>query len=191
MLRAVALDDPGGEPVGFKGGKRIGAGRKPKSKKERWLSGNAGKVNLSLVTSGLPKDVPAAEPLPEVPAPVLTPSEADLWAQWAPRARARGTLVPETEPGFAQLCEVASKAAKLWSWIDTVGLMFETVTVDGSGQEHRELRKHPLLTEWRGLEARKEMMLARYGLTGDGKVPASAEAGDVEELQLARILAVK
>jgi hypothetical protein len=181
--------------MGGHGGKRIGAGRKPKSKKERWLAGNAGKVNLALVTHrppvSTPQDVPAAEPLPEVPSPLLTPSEADLWAQWAPRARARGTLVPETEPGFAQLCEVASKAAKLWSWIDTVGLMFETVTVDGSGQEHRELRKHPLLTEWRGLEARKEMMLARYGLTGDGKVPASAEAGDAEELQLARILAVK
>jgi hypothetical protein len=185
-----------------KGGKRLGSGRKPLTRRERWLGGNAGKANIGLVkhrpvlkvdpaqmgeTVSFPI-TPAHEP--DYPA-VLTEEEGLYWQLWAPLARARGMLVAETVPGFVQLCQVARRCARLWSEIDRVGLTFEISLMDSSGQERHELKKHPLMSEWRGLVMRQEAMLARYGLTGDGKVPPSAEAGDAEELQLAKILAVK
>ena len=177
-----------------RGGKRLGSGRKPLKRSERWLRGNAGKVDLALVTSR-PEVVPARDAGvvlsdDDVPA-VLTEEEAAYYRLWAPLARGRKMLFPETMPGFVQLCQVARRCARLWSEIDRDGLMYEVVTVDGAGQERREYKKHPLMTEWRGLVSRQEQMLARFGLTADGKVAAEVESVDDEEMKLARILAVK
>lgn len=176
-----------------RGGKRLGAGRKPKTRTERWLGGDAAKRGLSLVR-------PDAEPVPvttnpavaeDVPS-MLTEAEAKYWELWAPSALERGTLTEHTRPGLVLLCQVARRAAALWAQIESQGLMFEKVTVDSSGQEHHEPKAHPLLTHYRGLVQRAEQLMARYGLASDGKIPTGETAKkDTEREQLAKLLAVR
>lgn len=171
-----------------KGGKRLGAGRKPMARRERWLGGNAGKRNLALVTS-LPVPVVASDtPAPSAPA-VLTPSESQYWELWAPLAHARGTLHGGTLPGFVLLCQQAAFAAAVRACIESRGYEQEKVTIDGAGQEHREYKANSLISQWRGLMTRVEQLQARYGLAADGKVVATAAVDD-EEQRLAEILAV-
>jgi hypothetical protein len=130
-----------------------------------------------------------AEPI--APPEMLTEDEIAYWRLWSPLACATGMLHAATVPGFVQLCQVARRAARLWSEIDAVGLIQEVVTIDGSGQEHREYKKHPLMSEWRGLVQRQEAMLARYGLTADGKIARDIRTPDADEVDLDRILAIK
>jgi len=174
-----------------RGGKRLGAGRKPHTRRERWLGGKAGHRPLALVPSSgvvpLPVDV---EPIGDRPS-VLTEGEAAYWTQWASVAQSRGMLHAGTEPGFVLLCKTARAADVLWACIESRGLEQEKVTIDGAGQEHREFKANSLLSHWRGLMARVEQLQARYGIAADGKVPVSDGAGDAEDEQLARLLAVK
>lgn len=176
-----------------RGGKRLGSGRKPHTRSERWLGGNAGKRPLALVTArpevgqsggGAPAQVP------ESPS-VLTDEEATYWALWAPMAVGRGMLHEETKPGFVLLCQQARRAALLWSDIDARGLVYEKIVADSLGNENRELKAHPLLGHWRALMARVEQLQARYGIAADGKVSAETPDWDTEETQLAKLLSVK
>lgn len=177
-----------------RGGKRLGAGRKPLTRRERWLGGNASKVPLALVTSSPERVSAAAETMDgEVPEPplVLTEDEAAYWRLWAPLARARGLLSEETKPGLVLLCQQARRAAEMWSDIASRGMVHEKVTMDGAGQEHHEFKAHPLLTHWRGLMHRIEQLQARYGIAADGKIAGEAAQIDEEREQLAQLLAVK
>ncbi len=170
------------------GGKRTGSGAKPKTRKERWLGGNAGKRPLALVPGGT--FVPPDADVP--PAPVFAPkSELEYWQAWAPLATARGMLHTGTLPGFTLLCQWAARADDLWACIQSRGYEQEKVTIDGAGQEHREFKANSLLSQWRGLSARVEQGMARYGLTADGKVPTDTADVDDEDTQLAKLLAVK
>lgn len=175
------------------GGARVGAGRKPKTRRERWLGGNAGgRGALSLVRPE-GDDIVTADPAvaKDVPA-MLTADEATYWALWAPSALARGTLTEHTRPGLVLLCQVARRAALLWSQIESQGLVFEKVTVDSAAQEHHEPKAHPLLSHYRGLVQRAEQLMARYGLASDGKIPiGEAVRPEDEHEQLATLLAVK
>jgi hypothetical protein len=173
-----------------RGGKRLGAGRKPHTRRERWLGGNAGHHPLVVVPGGKATasavvDEPVAQP------DVLKDAEAAYWKLWEPLATRRGMLHSDTVPGFVLLCQWAARADAMWECIQGRGYEQEKVTIDGAGQEHREYKANSLLSQWRGLTARVEQAMARYGLTADGKVPTGAEAGDTEDEQLARILAVK
>ena len=177
-----------------RGGKRLGAGRKPKTRKERWLGGQAGHrpMPLTVVPKKPPKVFSAdltVQVVADIPAPaILTEDEQAYWQLWAPMADRRGLLTDDTIPGFAELCQVARRKAMLWSEIMSSGLVYEVVTVDGAGQERREFKKHPLLTEWRGLVKQTELLMSRFGLTGDGKVQAAEEQPDDERAELARLL---
>lgn len=171
------------------GGKRVGSGPKPKTRKERWLGGNAGKRPLALVP-GSTGNTDAVEPTPDAPN-VLKAAEAKYWALWAPLAVRRGMLYPENAPGFTLLCQRAARADEMWECIQSRGYEQEKVTIDGAGQEHREYKANSLLTQWRGLTAAVEQGLARYGLTADGKVPTGAEEGDSEDAKLAQLIAIK
>jgi hypothetical protein len=121
----------------------------------------------------------------------LLPDEAEYWTRWAPLAQAGGLLHAGTVPGFVLLCQWAARADTFWLVILERGLELERVTIDGAGQEHREYRANGLISQWRSLTARVEQGMARYGLTGDGKVPMGEPAADDEEATLARILRVK
>ena len=174
-----------------RGGKRLGAGRKPHTRRERWLGGKAGHRPLALVPSTgvvpLPSD---SEPVTDAPS-VLTEGERNYWALWSPIAQSRGMLHAGTVPGFVLLCKTARAADVMWECIESRGMEQEKVTIDGSGQEHREFKANSLLSHWRGLMARVEQLQARYGIAADGKVPVSDGSGDAEDEQLAQLLAVK
>jgi hypothetical protein len=181
------------------GGKRVGAGRKPRSGRSHWLTGDAGKRNLSLVTNPVASDeAPAAEPsgavvvsLRDAPA-MLTETERPYWELWSPLALLNATLTDQTVPGFVLLCQVASRAANLWGNITAQGFVYEKVMVDGAGVEHKELKSHPLLTHYRGLMQRQEQLLARYGLASMGKPPGDKKPKkDDERDELRKLLAVR
>lgn len=175
-----------------RGGKRLGSGRKPHTRRERWLGGNAGKRPLALVTShpvSVDADAPAGD-APERPA-MLSAAESAYWDLWAPIARARGLLHAGTLPGFVLLCQWAHKADAFWACIESRGLEQEKVTIDGAGQEHREYKANTLLARWSDAMKRVEQLQARYGLAADGKVPTGQSDADTEETELAQLLAVK
>lgn len=96
-----------------------------------------------------------------------------------------------TVPGFVLLCQWAYRSDELWACIQSRGYEQEKVTIDGAGSEHREYKANSLLSQWRGLTARMEQGMARYGLTADGKVPVDQTDADDEDTRLANILAVK
>ncbi|MDH5244826.1 MAG: hypothetical protein OEW98_00120 [Betaproteobacteria bacterium] len=171
------------------GGKRVGAGRKPKTQKARWLGGNAGKRPLTLVT---PERVPAEVPAEALDPPsILTPAELEYWHAWAGLAMGRGLLHAGTLPGFVLLCQQAAFAASLRACIEARGYEQARVTIDGSGQEHTEYKANSLITQWRSLMARIETLQARYGLAADGKLPAGSTVADTDEQTLAQLLAVR
>src|SRR5690349_2765992 len=138
-----------------RGGKRVGAGRPRKSAKAQWLAGNPGKRPLALVTSSS-EPAPAAEG-PESASPpgwqmapkVLRAGERRWWELWAPIAIGLGTLTEGTVAGFIELCQVAHQKTVMLKQIERDGRTFLKVTVDGSGQEHEEVKAHPLMTHWR------------------------------------------
>lgn len=171
-----------------RGGKRLGSGRKPHTRRERWLGGNAGKRPLTLVA---PSVSVVSEPLDVDTPGILTAEELAYWTLWAPVASARGMLHAGTVPGFVLLCQTARRAQVIWECIESRGLEQEKVTIDGAGQEHREYKANSLLAHWRGLMARIEQLQARYGLAADGKVPTDQGGQDAEEETLAKLLAVK
>lgn len=184
-----------------RGGKRVGAGRKPKTRTERWLGGDASHHGLSLVPKSAeaagvsePEAEPAkAEVVPIGDAPaVLTVAERPFWDWYSPQASAKGTLTTETAPGFVLLCQVAARRARLWAQIDTDGDKYEAVVVDGAGQERVSLKAHPLLTHARGLDMRLEQHLARFGITSGGKSEGDKKPKkDDEREQLRKLLAVR
>ena len=88
-----------------RGGKRAGAGRKPKSERDRFLDGNAGhRPKVVAHPSSVPTD-PAPAPIDEFDAPNdLTTDERNVWLQLAPHAFAARTLTKGTELAFKMLC---------------------------------------------------------------------------------------
>ncbi len=175
------------------GGARIGSGPKRKSAKAHWLTGDAGKRGLAVVPPRpVHSKIAGSEPVEtakivafsDAPA-ALVDAERDFWALWSPLAKANGTLTPDTTPGFVLLCQVASRAADLWTRAKDEGFVLETPL----GK-----KAHPLLTHYRGLMQRQEQLLARYGLAVFGKATSkAAESPEVERdrAELARLLAIR
>jgi hypothetical protein len=163
-----------------RGGARIGAGRKPKTARAHWLTGDAGKRNLAVVESPVGGDVVAVKAF--LPPAALGAEERDYWRTWEPEARANGTLTSATVAGFVLLCEVAADAGRLRARIDADGLMF---VVDGVP------KAHPLLPSYRGQQQRREQLLARYGLAAMGKPAAPVSPVSDEKQELRRLLAIR
>jgi hypothetical protein len=88
-----------------KGGRRPGAGRKPKSDAMRELDGNAGHRPARVLNH--PSGYVAAPPAPveEFDAPNdLTTDERNVWLELAPHAFAARTLTKGTSEAFKMLC---------------------------------------------------------------------------------------
>jgi hypothetical protein len=195
------------------GGRRIGAGRKPKTAREHWLTGDAGKRGLALVERPADAGAPKAKRRPqkepsaavavigaagEVPSE-LEPPEAVFWERWAPRAKVNGTLTEDTTPGFVLLCQTAADAQQCRAEIYSRGIVAARTAMKETGNDDEamevvtvELRAHPLWPHYRGLKTRVEMLMARYGLASMGKAP-SAEKPDEnhERNELRKLLAVR
>lgn len=91
------------------GGRRAGAGRKPKSLAERALDGGAGHRQVRVLAHPSAPALPAAPVQPtvdEADAPDgLTFDERKVWLALAPHAMASGTLTPASAMAFQLLCK--------------------------------------------------------------------------------------
>ena len=129
------------------GGARVGAGRKP------------ARSRVVAFPTGAVVTVPAD----------LTPEQRACWERWAPLAQSMGTLTDQTTPAFRLLCESHATYVRYMEVIRDDGETFFKVTVDGSGQEHRELKGHPLIGKAQSLAYRVEQLLARFSLAPTGR----------------------
>jgi hypothetical protein len=110
------------------------------------------------------------------PAPEhLSEAERAVWERYAPLAHGAGMLPPAKEPGFEHLCEIVATYQALKQRIDSEGWTFMKVTVDGSGQEHQEEKRHALWSQLQTFAVRRESALRSYGLFANGR-PASTGA---------------
>jgi hypothetical protein len=115
------------------------------------------------------EDVPA-EPLPVLPPPGgLREAERRVWEELAPLAAVARTLTPETAGALVDLCHLITMRDRVQRAVETEGLTYEKITIDGAGQEHRERKRHPLLGEWRALTQRIEAGRVRFRLAPMGK----------------------
>lgn len=194
------------------GGKRVGAGRKPKSAREHWLTGDAGKRGLALVERPVDEgseepprrrparpaavDVPMIGPGGEVPADLL-PGERVFWERFAPLAKANGTLTTESTPGFVVLCQTAYDAQVCRAEIYQRGIVAtRTVMVETGNDDEAmeavtvELKAHPLWPSYRGLKGRLEQLMARYGLASAGASQSDKPKEDDERAKLRELLAI-
>ena len=166
------------------GGSRVGAGAKRKDSALALVHGSRGLVSqkpspYSGVVSGLPAVVESPSDLPA--------EQAVLWDELAPHALASHTLTPETALAFRDLLEAIVVKRALLARVESDGLVYIKVTVDGTGAEHQELKSHTLLVQFRGLMQRVEAGMARFRLTPDGKdhgaVVVPQELSALEKLQ--------
>jgi P27 family predicted phage terminase small subunit len=92
-----------------------------------------------------------------------------VWVNLAPLACEMHTLTEQTAPAFRDLCEAVVIRDAMASRIDTEGFTYEKIVIDGAGQEHRELRAHPLVNPHRGMMQRVEAGYTRFRLAPMGK----------------------
>ncbi|HVQ14383.1 MAG TPA: hypothetical protein VMS40_12365 [Vicinamibacterales bacterium] len=90
---------------GQSGGRRPGAGRKPKTAFERAVTGDPGHRGHVLPHPSSPPVVPTVAPVEEFDAPNdLTMAERHVWLELAPFAFANRTLTSATSLSFRLLC---------------------------------------------------------------------------------------
>ena len=87
-----------------KGGRRPGAGRKPKTALERAVTGNPGRRGRVLPGPGAGAGPVVAASAPVPPPEDLTSEERAVWTALASHAQAARTLTPGTALGFRVLC---------------------------------------------------------------------------------------
>lgn len=94
------------------GGRRTGAGRKPKTALERAIDGNAGRRGVVLQH---PNSTAVAAVEVFDPPAGLTRAVLAVWHELAPHAFAARTLTPATTAAFAMLCRAIAKERVLSS----------------------------------------------------------------------------
>ena len=173
-----------------RGGRRQGAGRKPKTAKQHFLGGQAGKRKLALVpTSRAEAEAEQTEPAPPeivMPADLLAlEGEQAYWDRYAVPALSAGTLTTQTVGGFTLLCQVAARADRMWEDIEREGLTWSDEGV---------MKAHPLLPAYRGLVQRQESLLQRYLLAAMAKPDLGATSTpkeDDDSAALRQLMAIK
>lgn len=156
---------------GRSGGSRVGAGRKPIDSALRVLRGGRDR-------RGGKRAEPPARSSPPVPVDVpegLTESELAVWLAEAPHALSAKTLTPGTAAEFADFCRTVARERRMWRQIDRDGYTHTKVTVDGSGQEHQEIKAHPLMSRATALMVRIEQKRVKFRLAPIGKEIVSTE----------------
>ena len=96
-------------------------------------------------------------------------------------------------------CELHAEAARLQAAADALpSPLFEKVTVDGSGQEHREPKVHPVFSQLRALRMAQRQYLVELGLTPAARnrvvtrpAPAAGTPLDVKKRKYLDALASK
>lgn len=136
-----------------RGGARIGAGRKPLQTLE-----------FPVIDGGLVAASPLLNPPDDLPE-----DQVPYWRLHAKRALSRGTLIEDTVPAFRSLCEIEAELAVTKKTIDHDGRTFIKVTVDGAGNEHQELKPHPLMAHWRSGRKDRAGLFQQFMLGPFGK----------------------
>jgi phage terminase small subunit len=134
-----------------RGGARVGSGPKPKRFTPAVIDGGRSEAMSPRPPSDLPEDQRA------------------FWRTYAPAAIEAHTLTPQTVGAFWLLCELDAEKRAQKATIDRDGRTYEKAWTDSSGQEHVELKAHPLTTSYRQLAQRVESLMGRFGLAPFGK----------------------
>ena len=139
-----------------RGGRRVGAGRKPKAKGPGVIIGMDGRRQDRPLFPGATEQDPDEVDLLVPPTDLgLTAEARRYWRKAAPDAIAQGTLVPSARLGFAELCELQDLKQKLLKRIHRLGPASATAS--------------SLLKDYTKLSLQVGTTLARFKLTGDGK----------------------
>ena len=155
------------------GGRRIGAGRKPKDNLVAFIQG-------SRQRGGRPPESPVVTAVPvECPADTAEPERA-IWALHAPDAIKAGTLTPQTALSFVQLvCEPRAVYNQILKSIEIEGLTFWQDTESG-----KVLKKHPLITDLNNWHRRVDNGHKAFALAPMGKpVAVPAKPKDLSPLE--------
>lgn len=150
---------------GRSGGQRSGAGRKAATARILALRGG--------------QDRGVVRPVEASPVPVRLPEGLSLeiaavWDNLAPHAIKAATLVAGTVPAFVRLCQAVVKHGQLDAQIAHDGLTYLKVTIDGAGQEHTEIKAHPLISRAESMDNKIRGWFKDFGINPFGKPLADA-----------------
>ena len=113
--------------------------------------------------AGVDIEAPAGTP----PVPVGLAGEAlRVWGVLTELLRQQGTLSTVDGQALENHCKLAALVARLEAEVAALPtLTFERVSIDGSGQEHREPRAHPLVSQLRAGRTAIRASLQEFGAT--------------------------
>jgi hypothetical protein len=152
------------------GGRRVGAGRKSKTKSERKAHGSRNRTKAS--DAGKRQNHAKALKMPAG----MTPGQQLAWKEMAPFAEKAGTLVEATVMAFRDLCEVVAMRRSILAQLELDGLMVNQVKVDEETGDRFTIglaQAHPLLSHERQYRLREEAGKARFMVLPTGKPMAS------------------
>lgn len=122
-------------------------------------------------------------------APADLPAEqVEFWATYAGVAIEARTLTAQTVGAFRLLCELDAEKRATKAVIERDGRTYIKCVVDGAGNEHQELKAHPLTSAYRQLAQRVEALMGRFGLAPFGKPVESAKPKKANANPWARIV---
>jgi hypothetical protein len=144
------------------GGSRVGAGRKSKGARVLDLHGGRDR-----------KPQPAAVPVelkPVKPPRGLRGQELTVWGRLAPQALQKLTLTESEADALADLCVCIVERDRIRKTIDKDGWTFKHAILDDEGETlSTDIKKHPLIGEYRQWKIRVEAGRARFKLAPIGK----------------------
>lgn len=149
------------------GGARVGSGQKPKGERA---------IRPRTPVVALPGGKVDEEGIPALPPEDLPVDQREFWQRNVPRALAQGTLTPRTVEAFRMLCELDAERRATKRTIDEQGRTYIKAWTDSSGQEHEELKAHPMVARYDRLSKQVESLLARFKLAPFGKAEAVVKA---------------
>ena len=152
------------------GGARSGSGPKPKTRAFQPIDGGRAE-EVSLLP---PADLPA--------------DQAEFWRTYAKSAVEARTLTGQTVGAFRLLCELDAEKRATKAVIERDGRTYVKCVVDGAGNEHQELKAHPLTSAYRQLAQRVEALMGRFGLAPFGKPVAEKPKRGAVQSPWARIV---
>lgn len=126
-------------------------------------TGSGQKGPATVIDGGAASDV---NPLPPEDLPL---EQKVFWQEYAPLAIEKRTLTRHTMPAFRLLCELSDERLQTKKVLDEQGRTYEKAWADSSGQEHIELKAHPLVGAYGRLTKHVESLMARFGLAPFGK----------------------
>jgi hypothetical protein len=108
-----------------------------------------------------------------IPPEDMPVDEREFWHNYAARAIEQGTLTLQTVAAFRLLCELDAEKRATKAQIDKDGRTYIKCVVDGAGNEHQELKAHPLKSDYAKLAKDVVSLMARFKLAPFGKAESA------------------